>query len=83
MTKKKKENLQVKEKTPPITYGKVANTKALYVREGAGKDFDSIDVIYQNKQVVIINKVVGLNDEQWYRIEYDNKDGYVNASYIL
>lgn len=83
MPKRKKEVLSVKkEETPPVFRGKVVNTKALYVREGAGKDFDSIDVIYENQQITVNYKVVGLGDQEWYRVEYDDKIGYVNAAYI-
>lgn len=60
----------------------IVNIKALYVRKGAGKDFDSVDVIYENTKVQIDDIIMNADNQKWYKITYDNKEGYIDSTYV-
>ena len=66
-------------------YGTV-NTPALYIRAGAGKEFQPIQenpIIKQDTKVKILNTIVNDNKEEWYYIKLnDNVYGYVKAEFI-
>lgn len=66
-------------------YG-IVNTKSLYVRSGAGKEYNSLTampVIEQNQKVEILNIITEKDGEKWYWVRIKNNIyGYVKAQFI-
>ncbi|MDD2971131.1 MAG: SH3 domain-containing protein [Lachnospiraceae bacterium] len=50
----------------------------LNVRSGPGKDYDAIGKVSPGETLT----VTGQTDNEWYRIDYSGKEGYVSSNYV-
>lgn len=50
----------------------------LNVRSGPGKDYDAIGTVSPGEAIT----VTGQTDNEWYRIDYSGKEGYVSSKYV-
>lgn len=57
--------------------GKVNVSTSLNVRKGPGTSYSIIDKLYNGKQVSIVGEENG-----FYKVKYDGKEGYVSKNYI-
>lgn len=66
-------------------YGTV-NSKALYVRDGVGKEYEPIralPIIYNGEKVQVLDTILGTDNEDWYHVLiHDEIYGYVKADFI-
>jgi len=58
--------------------GKVSGTSTLNIRSGPANTYDALGAFERNDLVAITGKT----ENNWYRITYNGKDGYVNSKYI-
>ena len=65
--------------TPEVSTktGTVKVSTSLNVRKGPGTSYSIVDRLYNGKQVTVTGEENG-----FYKIQYDGKDGYVSKSYI-
>ena len=65
--------------TPEVTtkIGTVKVSTSLNVRKGPGTTYSIVDRLYNGKQVTVTGEENG-----FYKIQYDGKDGYVSKAYV-
>lgn len=56
----------------------VVGDSSLNVRSGPGKDYDKLGSVSSGEALT----VTGETDNNWYRINYSGKDGYVSSKYV-
>jgi len=69
------EGITIEDETATMT---VSCSSTLLVRSGPGKNYDKIGSLNDGEQV----SVTGRCSNDWYRIDYGGKDGYVSGNYL-
>lgn len=63
----------------------IGASPSLRIRSGASTNHDIIGSINHGEEVLLLEKVEGqdiFGNTRWYRIDYNNQDGYVSAYYV-
>ena len=57
----------------------LVNSKTLNMRSGAGKEFEVIATLSMRDEVTVLEK----NDNGWWLVDYDGKEGYVFSKMLI